>query len=252
MNQQEADTFVFAPFMLAQIECLKTDAAKLALYRAVCQYGCYGIKTKLGNADPTGAMEAMLQGFMSAIDKAKAMRKRNQENGKRSKGAPKGSHNNPNGRRGKVEELTETNPQLTETNQELSYNDYMDSDYMDNELTTTSISLGSTDVEPRLPGADALAAADGDLVLSVEKFIALWSCLPKEYKPRTAIANYIAGARRTKVIAFLHKVSDGKDILAATVAATTLINKYPGSAIKDWRTKGQSHMDNFLNSYQWL
>lgn len=251
MKQDSADTFVFAPFMFTQIESLKSDAAKLILYRAVCQYGCYGSvnfdnEADITGIDPTGALMAILQGFQTAIDKAKAMRKRNQENGKRSKGAPKGSRNNPNGRRGKTEELTQTNQELTQTNQELSYNDYMINDYMISDLTE----FGSTSVEPRRQEADAPAAQCSNLVFSVDEFLRAWACMPKEYQPRnTNLEKYITTDRKEKIESFLVKVCNKKTKSKAYEIVNTILSNYANGTFA--KPRGESHLDYFLKSYCW-
>lgn len=98
MEQAEKpDTFVFAPFMLEQIEQLKNYDDKFNLLRSLCQYGCYGIYEPF--EDETGALQIIFESLCRAIDKSKALRKTRQEAGKIG-GKTTGKINNPNGRKG--------------------------------------------------------------------------------------------------------------------------------------------------------
>lgn len=126
MKKQDGDSFIFYPTFLQQIEAVKNDRVQLALFKAVVRYGLYGEKPDFSHIDTIGGvLDAIFVPMRYFIDEAKARRKRNIENGLRG-GAPKGSRNNPNGRRGKEErtnpQLTETNPQLTPSNLNVNVN----------------------------------------------------------------------------------------------------------------------------------
>lgn len=113
MKRDDGDSFVFYPTFLEQIEAIRNDRVQLALFKAVVKYGLYGEIPDFSGIDTIGGvLDAVFVPMKYVIDEAKARRKRNIANGLKG-GAPKGSRNNPNGRRGNVER---TNPQLTETN----------------------------------------------------------------------------------------------------------------------------------------
>lgn len=109
--------FVFYPTFYDQLQAIKNDKVRLVIYDALARYGICGIEPDFSDIDPLGTVEALFVPMRQEIDKAKARYFASVENGKKG-GAPKGSRNNPNGRRGN-KELTETNlnkPELTETN----------------------------------------------------------------------------------------------------------------------------------------
>lgn len=111
MAMDNSDTFVFFPTFQTQIEAVKNDKVQLALYKAVVNYGLYGTMPDFSDIDAIGTLNAIFIPMKYAIDEAKARRKQNRNNGLKG-GAPKGSRNNPYGRRGKNKELTETNPNI--------------------------------------------------------------------------------------------------------------------------------------------
>ena len=238
----EPDTFVFAPFMLEQIERLKNDEVKLAMYRAICHYGCYGeFESKIINeADTTGALEGMLNGMFKAIDKAKAQRKRNQQNGSKG-GAPKGSRNNPGGRKGKITnpELTETNPELTEINQELNYNDYMVNVSMDNDLMN-------------LPRKKEFVVVDNrrakEEIFTVRDFTKIWDQLPQKFQNGRAAQRNEKGKRqrREKIKNWIMETGAGLSVEEAKAKIIQLINKYPNSQEAEEKPDFLTHIDQFL------
>ena len=68
------DTFVFYPTFLRQIECIKNDAIKACVYRAVAEYGCYGTEPDFSDIDPTGILEGSFSAIKFAIDESKSKR----------------------------------------------------------------------------------------------------------------------------------------------------------------------------------
>ena len=109
--------FVFYPTFYDQLQAIKNDKVRLVIYDALTRYGICGIEPDFTDIDPLGTVEALFVPMRQEIDKAKARYFASVENGKKG-GAPKGSRNNPNGRKGN-KELTQTNlnkPELTKTN----------------------------------------------------------------------------------------------------------------------------------------
>ena len=231
------DTFVFAPFMLEQIERLKNDEVKLAMYRAICHYGCYGeFESKIINeADTTGALEGMLNGMLKAIDKAKAQRKRNQQNGSKG-GPPKGSRNNPGGRKGKI-----TNPELTETNPELSYNDYMINDSVDNDLV-------SLPRKKEFVVVDNACARTKEEIFTVRDFTKIWDQLPQKFQNGRAAQRNEKGKRqrREKIKNWIMETGAGLSVEEAKAKIIQLINKYPNSQEAEEKPNFLTHIDQFL------
>ena len=108
MKQQpiKRDSFVFyRSFFQSISNC--PDEAQLQLYRAIAGYGLNQAEPVFQESEFRPFIEAIWEGIRPQLD-ANLRRYLNGING----GAPKGSHNNPNGRRGKGtnRELTENKP----------------------------------------------------------------------------------------------------------------------------------------------
>lgn len=107
----------FFPFYFSFHDALREleDADRLTMYDSITKYGFYGVEPEL----KTAIVRACWKLIKPILEKSQ----RNYVNGSKG-GAPKGSRNNSNGRRGKSEE---TNRELTEnlprTNQKLSNKD---------------------------------------------------------------------------------------------------------------------------------
>lgn len=133
------ESFVFYRSFYEAISACADDA-QLALFKAVCQYG-------LDQEEPSfdglydkkipGAIWTLIRPQLDANEK----RFRNGCLG----GAPKGSHNNPNGRRGR------TNQELTETNQELTKNK---PNVNDNDNVNDNVNVNISDKKLILPFDD--------------------------------------------------------------------------------------------------
>ena len=108
MSKDSADTFVFYPTFLTQIEAVKNETVQLALFKAIANYGLYDIEPDFSDIDPLGTLEAMFIPMRYAIDGAKARRKTNAING-RNGGAPIGNRN-----ANKTTENNRTQPKTTE------------------------------------------------------------------------------------------------------------------------------------------
>ena len=105
----------FIPFYFSYYDSFQEleDTDRLAMYDGITSYGFYGNEPVLKSA----IARACWKLIKPLLEKSR----KNYENGIKG-GAPKGSRNNPNGRRGKKEETNqELTEELTETNQELSY-----------------------------------------------------------------------------------------------------------------------------------
>lgn len=92
MSKDSADTFVFFPTFLTQIEAVKNKTVQLALFKAIANYGLYDVEPDFSDIDPLGTLQAMFIPMKYAIDGAKARRKTNANNG-RNGGAPIGNRN---------------------------------------------------------------------------------------------------------------------------------------------------------------
>jgi len=117
MKETGKTPFVFYPTFYDQLQAIKNDKVRLVIYDALARYGICGIEPDFADIDPLGTIDALFVPMRQEIDKAKARYLASVENGIKG-GAPKGSRNNPNGRKVN-KELTETNlnkPELTETN----------------------------------------------------------------------------------------------------------------------------------------
>ncbi len=128
MSSAEKSAFVFYPTFVEQITAIKNKEVQLALSLALMRYGVYNEVPDFSEIDPLGLVEAAFLPMRTAIDEQRKRRETQRINGLKG-GAPKGSRNNPNGRRGKDEELTETNPnkpELTETNLNIDINKDID------------------------------------------------------------------------------------------------------------------------------
>lgn len=92
----QADTFVFYPTFIQQIEAVNDIAVQHRLYVAVAQYGCYGIEPDFSDIDPLGMLNGLFVAIKHAIDDAKGKRReiaaKRSEAGKRG-GAPIGNNN---------------------------------------------------------------------------------------------------------------------------------------------------------------
>lgn len=120
------ETFVFYPSFIRQIEAIRNDAVKARLYKAAAEYGCYNVVPDFSDIDPIGTLDGLFEAIKYAIDESKSRRNIARINGAKG-GAPKGSRNNPNGRKGKVtQELTESNQELTESDLNVNVNENVD------------------------------------------------------------------------------------------------------------------------------
>ena len=112
--ESRRDSFIFYRSFWEGICCLD-EAGQLQLFQAVAAFALDGKKPQL-----TGAIKGMWKVMEPLIVKSQ----QNYINGKKG-GAPKGSSNNPYGRRGKpknsTQELTETNQELTENKGNYNY-----------------------------------------------------------------------------------------------------------------------------------
>lgn len=108
------DSFVFYRLFHDMIkECQPKD--QLRLYVAIAEYALFGIEPGF-----TGIINAIWMPIKDHISRNIAQYDARRDNGRKG-GAPKGSRNNPAGRRGKNnQELTETNQELTEVSSELN------------------------------------------------------------------------------------------------------------------------------------
>ena len=105
-------------FMRSYLDCIEKcpERAQLALFRAVVRYGLNEESPDFSEHEDSCFLEAI---WSAILPNLQSNHKKSQE-GKKG-GAPKGSSNNPFGRRGKAnQELTKTNQELTKTNQELT------------------------------------------------------------------------------------------------------------------------------------
>ena len=117
MKWDNETPFVFYPSFRTQLKAIKNSNVKAVILEALIDYGICGEIPDFSDIDPLGTIDALFIPMQQEIDKAKARYFASVENGKKG-GAPKGSRNNPNGRRGN-KELTQTNlnqPELTQTN----------------------------------------------------------------------------------------------------------------------------------------
>lgn len=240
MEQAEKpDTFVFAPFMLEQIDTIKNESLKLAMFRALCQYGCYGQYEPI-EQDPTGITEAMLLGMFKAIDRAKKNRATNRENGKKG-GAPVG---NKNAQKQNNRNSTENN--RNSTNNVLMNkcnNDLMNEKEEKNDLSSLTATLSPQSGDPQTTSPPVLRERKN---LSVGEFNKFWLQLPKEVQlSRQSRSESSTQNRDKRIKKWLNLFSEGKDYLTAKTQLLEIMKSYADH----WQTSkphNKSHMDYFM------
>lgn len=95
MNNE--DSFVFYPTFYCQLESINSEAAQLALYKAIARYGVYGETPDFSNIDEMGYLDAVFIPIKNEIDRAKERRKVKQDAGRL---GGKTSGGNPNFHKG--------------------------------------------------------------------------------------------------------------------------------------------------------
>lgn len=92
ISRDNPDTFVFYPSFLEQIEVIKSDKVKLALYTAITHYGIFGETPDFSEVDATGVLDSIFIPIRREIDAAKQRRGKVRLNGQKG-GAPNGNAN---------------------------------------------------------------------------------------------------------------------------------------------------------------
>jgi hypothetical protein len=106
-NMGNPDTFIFYPSFLEQIEKIKSADVQLALFKAISNYGIYGIVPNFSDIDPLGLLDSVFVSIRRDIDDAKQRRAKVRLNGQKG-GAPKGNTNakKADGKENEVSEVT--------------------------------------------------------------------------------------------------------------------------------------------------
>lgn len=123
-NMGSPDTFIFYPSFLEQIEKIKSADVQLALFKAISNYGIYGIVPNFSDIDPLGLLDSVFVSIRRDIDDAKQRRAKVRLNGQKG-GAPKGNTNakKADGKENEVSEVTtKNNQETTKNNQETTKN----------------------------------------------------------------------------------------------------------------------------------
>ena len=130
-NMGNPDTFIFYPSFLEQIEKIKSADVQLALFKAISNYGIYGIVPNFSDIDPLGLLDSVFVSIRRDIDDAKQRRAKVRLNGQKG-GAPKGNTNakKADGKENEVSEVTtkkqpkttKKQPKTTKNNQETTKN----------------------------------------------------------------------------------------------------------------------------------
>ena len=160
----------YFPFYYSFTDALQEldERDRLAIYDGITNYAFFGTEPDLKSV----VARACWKLIKPLLEKSQ----RNYKNGSKG-GAPKGSRNNPNGRRGKSEEtnqeltenLPKTNQELTEnlpkTNQELRYKDNDKDKEKENDNESESVIIVSDEPKPRtkssrmsIPSVEEIAA----------------------------------------------------------------------------------------------
>lgn len=236
------DTFVFAPFMLEQIDKIKNDSIKLGMFRALCQYGCYGKYDPI-KEDPTGVTDAMLIGMFNAIDRAKKNRDKNRENGKKG-GGQIGNKNAAKNKTAQNDPKTSENERKTSNNVlMLCNNDLMNEKERKNNLSSLTATLSS-------PSEDAkttyTALKRERKNISVADFHKLWQQLPFEVQlSRQSKREDSANNRNKRIKQWLQSFTEGKDYETALSQIKELMKHYV-ERWKENKSPYKSHIGYFI------
>ena len=128
-NMGNPDTFIFYPSFLEQIEKIKSADVQLALFKAISNYGIYGIVPNFSDIDPLGLLDSVFVSIRRDIDDAKQRRAKVRLNGQKG-GAPKGNTNakKADGKENEVSEVTTKNNQKQPRNNQETTKNNLDVD----------------------------------------------------------------------------------------------------------------------------
>ena len=144
-NMGNPDTFIFYPSFLEQIEKIKSADVQLALFKAISNYGIYGIVPNFSDIDPLGLLDSVFVSIRRDIDDAKQRRAKVRLNGQKG-GAPKGNTNakKADGKENEVSEVTtKNNQETTKNNLDVDVDKKKEYKYSSQkEETGSSLSLG--------------------------------------------------------------------------------------------------------------
>jgi hypothetical protein len=73
--KHDADTFVFYPSFIRQIEAVKRADIRAHIYKAVADYGCFNIVPDFSDIDPLGTIDGLFEAIRFVIDESKKKRK---------------------------------------------------------------------------------------------------------------------------------------------------------------------------------